>query len=69
MSDITTVSRLYSGFRGVDFRGDEISLVRSLNDLILTSSYLQRPCLQIRSRSQVPGLGLEHILVGYIVQP
>lgn len=39
MSDPTTVSRLYNRFRGADFRGDEISLVRSPDCLNVWRDY------------------------------
>ena len=53
MSDISTVSRLYSGFRGVDFRGDEISLVRSPDSLNVWKDYKETDSIRTR-----PGLKL-----------
>ena len=53
MSDISTVSRLYSGFRGVDFRGDEISLVRSPDSLNVWKDYKETDSIRTR-----PGLAL-----------
>ena len=53
MSDISTVSRLYSGFRGVDFRGDEISLVRSPDSLNVWKDYKETDSIRTR-----PGLEL-----------
>lgn len=53
MSDITTVSRLYSGFRGVDFRGDEISLVRSPDSLNVWKDYKETDSIRTR-----PGMKL-----------
>ena len=53
MSDTNLISRVYSNFRGVDFRGEEINLVRSpdaLNvwkDYKTTESIKTRPDLEI----------------------
>lgn len=49
------VSRLYSGFRGVDFRGDEINLVRSPDSLNVWKDYKETDSIRTR-----PGLVLEN---------
>ena len=49
------VSRIYSGFRGVDFRGNEISLVRSPDSINMWKDY--RETESIRTR---PGLKALH---------
>ena len=51
----TIISRIYSGFRGVDFRGDEINLVRSPDSLNVWKDY--RETESIRTR---PGLERKH---------
>ena len=38
-------------------------------DLILTWSHLQRPYFQVRSCSQLPVLGLQHVFCGDTIQP
>lgn len=50
----TMVSRIYSGFRGVDFRGDEISLVRSPDSLNVWKDYKETESIRTR-----PGMVLE----------
>ena len=51
-SSNTMVKRIYSSFRGVDFRGEEISLVRSPDSLNMWKDYKEmdsirtRPCLE-----------------------
>lgn len=45
------VSRLYAGFRGVDFRGEEVNLVRSPNSLNMWKDY--RETEQIRTRPKL----------------
>ena len=54
MSTGDVVSRVYSGFRGVDFRGDEINLVRSPDSLNVWKDY--RETESIRTR---PGMALK----------
>ena len=54
MSTGDVVSRVYSGFRGVDFRGDEINLVRSPDALNVWKDY--RETESIRTR---PGMALK----------
>lgn len=49
------VSRLYSGFRGVDFRGDEINLTRSPDSLNVWKDYKETDSIRTR-----PGLVLEN---------
>ena len=47
------VSRLYSGFRGVDFRGDEINLTRSPDSLNVWKDYKETDSIRTR-----PGMKL-----------
>lgn len=51
MSDI--ISRIYSGFRGVDFRGEEVNLVRSPDSLNVWKDYTQTESIRTR-----PGMAL-----------
>ena len=50
-----TVSRVYGGFRGVDFRGDEVNLLRSPDSLNVwkdyrhTDSIRTRPCMALNA--------------------
>ena len=39
MSEISTVTRVYGGFRGVDFRGEEVNLSRSPDCLNVWKDY------------------------------
>ena len=50
MSNTTgsTINRLYSGFRGVDFRGDEINLVRSPDALNVWRNYRKTQSIETR---------------------
>lgn len=48
------ISRLYSGFRGVDFRGEEINLVRSPDSLNVWKDYKETESIRTR-----PGLALK----------
>lgn len=48
------VTRLYSGFRGVDFRGDEINLVRSPDSLNVWRDYKETDSIRTR-----PGMKLK----------
>lgn len=49
MSDAgTVVSRLYGGFRGVDFRGDEINMVRSPDSLNMWKDYKETDSIRTR---------------------
>ncbi len=54
MADAGVVSRLYGGFRGVDFRGDEINLVRSPDSLNVWKDYKETDSIRTR-----PGLELK----------
>ena len=47
------VSRIYSGFRGVDFRGEEINLIRSPDSLNVWKDYKETESIRTR-----PGLKL-----------
>ena len=49
------VSRIYSGFRGVDFRGEEINLMRSPDALNVWKDYHETESIRTR-----PGLVLHH---------
>lgn len=48
MADATIVSRLYGGFRGVDFRGDEINLVRSSDSVNVWKDYKETESIRTR---------------------
>ncbi len=50
----STVSRIYSNFRGVDFRGEEINLVRSPDALNMWKDYKETESIRTR-----PGLSLQ----------
>lgn len=58
------VSRIYSNFRGVDFRGEEINLVRSPDALNMWKDYKEtesirtRPGLKLRAPSATPIYGI-----------
>lgn len=58
------VPRIYSGFRGVDFRGEEINLVRSPDALNVWKDYKEtesirtRPGLELRAPSANPVYGI-----------
>ena len=58
------ITRIYSNFRGADFRGDEINLVRSpdcLNvwkDYKKTDSIRTRPCMELKETFDAPVYGL-----------
>ena len=45
-----TVTRLYSGFRGVDFRGEEINLVRSPDSLNMWKDYKEIDSIRTRPK-------------------
>ncbi len=53
MSEPTRVSRVYGSFRGVDFRGDEINLVRSPDSLNIWKDYKETESIRTR-----PGMAL-----------
>lgn len=48
MADGTLVSRVYGGFRGVDFRGEEINLVRSPDSLNVWKDYRETESIRTR---------------------
>lgn len=58
------VSRIYAGFRGVDFRGDEINLVRSPDSLNVWKDYREtesirtRPGLELKASFNAPVYGV-----------
>ena len=49
------ISRVYGGFRGVDFRGEEINLVRSPDSLNVWKDYKETESIRTR-----PGMALMH---------
>lgn len=48
MADGNLVSRIYGGFRGVDFRGEEINLVRSPDSLNMWKDYKETESIRTR---------------------
>lgn len=58
------ITRLYSGFRGVDFRGEEINLVRSPDSLNVWKDYREtesirtRPDLELKESFNAPVYGV-----------
>ena len=60
----TIISRVYSGFRGVDFRGEEINLVRSPDALNVWKDYREtdsirtRPDLELKTSFDAPVYGV-----------
>lgn len=58
------ISRIYGGFRGVDFRGDEINLVRSPDSLNVWKDYREtesirtRPAMELKLPSNSPIYGI-----------
>ena len=42
------ISRIYSNFRGVDFRGEEINLVRSPDSLNMWKDYKETESIRTR---------------------
>jgi len=54
LSDDSKVSRVYSNFRGVDFRGEEINLVRSPDALNVWKDYKKTDSIRTR-----PGMALK----------
>lgn len=54
MSDDNLITRIYSGFRGVDFRGEEINLVRSPDALNVYKDYHETDSIRTR-----PGMKLK----------
>lgn len=63
MSDSTgdLVSRIYSSFRGVDFRGEEISLVRSPDSMNVWKDYRETDSIRTR-----PGMALHTAFTGTV---
>lgn len=59
-----TVARIYSNFRGVDFRGEEINLVRSPDSLNVWKDYKEtesirtRPGMELISEEELPVYGI-----------
>lgn len=49
----TTVSRMYSGFRGVDFRGDDVSLNRSPDALNVWKDYRETDSVRTRPKEEL----------------
>ena len=49
------ISRVYGGFRGVDFRGEEINLIRSPDSLNVWKDYKETDSIRTR-----PGMELKH---------
>ena len=47
-----TVTRLYSGFRGVDFRGEEINLTRSPDSLNMWKDYKETDSIRTRPKME-----------------
>ena len=47
-----TVTRLYSGFRGVDFRGEEINLTRSADSLNMWKDYKETDSIRTRPKME-----------------
>ena len=52
MSAGDLVTRIYSGFRGVDFRGDEINLVRSPDSLNMWKDYKETDSIRTRPKME-----------------
>lgn len=48
MSDSNVITRIYSNFRGVDFRGEEINLVRSPDSLNIWKDYKETESIRTR---------------------
>lgn len=61
MANVDIVTRLYGGFRGVDFRGDEINLTRSPDSLNVWKDYKETDSIRTR-----PGLELYCDLPGTV---
>ena len=64
MADANLVSRIYGGFRGVDFRGEEINLVRSPDSVNVWKDYKEtesirtRPAMALKEAFTEPIYGL-----------
>ena len=48
LTNDSVVSRIYSGFRGVDFRGEEINLIRSPDSLNVWKDYKNTESIRTR---------------------
>lgn len=53
MSDTDLITRIYSGFRGVDFRGDEVNLVRSPDSLNVWKDYKKTESISTRPDTEL----------------
>lgn len=53
MSEATLISRVYSNFRGVDFRGEEINLVRSPDSLNVWKDYKETESIRTRPEMEL----------------
>lgn len=53
MSDNNLVTRIYGGFRGVDFRGEEINLVRSPDSLNIWKDYKETESIRTRPEMEL----------------
>lgn len=53
MSEATLISRIYSNFRGVDFRGEEINLVRSPDSLNVWKDYKETESIRTRPEMEL----------------
>ena len=58
----TIVPRLYGGFRGVDFRGEEVNLARSPDSLNMWKDYRETDSIRTR-----PGMELKSIFLDGII--
>ena len=61
MSSDNIVSRVYSNFRGADFRGDEINLIRSPDCLNVWKDYKETESIRTR-----PGMKIHHTYTGTV---
>lgn len=53
MSEDNLISRVYSGFRGVDFRGEEINLIRSPDSLNVWKDYRETESIRTRPEMEL----------------
>ena len=53
LADDSVVSRIYSNFRGVDFRGEEINLVRSPDSLNVWKDYRETESIRTRPETKL----------------
>ena len=61
MDNDSIVSRVYSNFRGADFRGDEINLIRSPDCLNVWKDYKETESIRTR-----PGMKIHHTYTGTV---